>query len=77
MAYSLGLGVPFLVTGLACGRATTVLARVRRRLWVVDAVSGAALVALGVLLLTDNLHWLSSAASDVLRALGLGRLAVS
>ena len=40
-------------------------------------VSGAALVVFGVLLLTDNLHWLSSVAADVLRGLGLGRLTVS
>jgi cytochrome c-type biogenesis protein len=77
VAYSLGLGVPFLATGLAFGRLTSVLGGMRRRLWVVDVVSGAALVAFGVLLLTDNLHWVSSAAADVLRSLGLGRLTVS
>jgi cytochrome c-type biogenesis protein len=77
VAYSLGLGVPFLATGLAFGRLTTVLARVRRRLFLVDVVCGVALVAFGTLLVTDNLHWLSQAASDVLRAIGLGRLSVS
>ncbi|MHB8681255.1 MAG: cytochrome c biogenesis CcdA family protein [Acidimicrobiales bacterium] len=77
VAYSLGLGVPFLATGLAFGRLTTLLARVRRRLWLVDLVAGAALVVFGVLLLTDNLHWVSSAVADVLRAVGLGRLSVS
>ena len=60
VAYSLGLGVPFLATGLALGRLTSLFARVRRRLFVVNLVSGVALVAFGVLLLTDNLHWLSS-----------------
>jgi len=77
VAYSLGLGVPFLVAGVACGRLTTVVARVRRRLGVVNAVAGASLVVFGVLLLTGELHWLSSAAGDVLRAVGLGRLTVS
>jgi len=77
VAYSLGLGVPFLVTGLAFGHLTEVMARVRRRLGLLNAVAGVSLVIFGVLLLTDNLHWLSSAATDVLRALGLGRLAVS
>jgi hypothetical protein len=43
----------------------------------VDLVSGVALVAFGLLLLTGNLHWLSSWAASVLRALGLGRLTVS
>ncbi len=32
LAYSLGLGVPFLLSGLAFGRMTDVLARVRSRL---------------------------------------------
>lgn len=77
VAYSLGLGVPFLATGLAFGRLTSVMARVKRRLWLVDLVAGVLLVVFGVLLVTDNLHWVSSLAADVLRALGLGRLTVS
>jgi cytochrome c-type biogenesis protein len=77
VAYSLGLGVPFLATGLAFGHLTEVMARVRRRLGVVNAVAGVSLVVFGVILVTGNLHWLSSAASDVLRAVGLGRLTVS
>jgi len=77
VAYSLGLGVPFLATGLAFGHLTEVMARVRRRLRLVNAVAGVSLVLFGILLLTGNLHWLSSAATDVLQALGLGRLTVS
>ena len=77
VAYSLGLGVPFLATGLAFGRLTALVARMKRRLWLVDLVAGAALVAFGVLLVTGELHLVSSAVSDALRALGLGRLAVS
>jgi cytochrome c-type biogenesis protein len=77
VAYSLGLGVPFLATGLAFGRLTEVLARVRRRLGLVNAVAGILLVVFGVLLLTDNLHWVTSAVSNALSALGLGRLTVS
>lgn len=77
VAYSLGLGVPFLATGLAFGRLTVLAGRLQRRLWLVDLVAGAALVAFGVLLLTNELHLVSSALSTALRALGLGRLAVS
>ena len=77
VAYSLGLGVPFLATGLAFGRLTALAARVRRRLWLVDLVAGAALVSFGVLLITGELHLVSSAVSDALRALGLSRLSVS
>jgi cytochrome c-type biogenesis protein len=77
VAYSLGLGVPFLATGLAFGRLTGVFARVRRRMGVVDLVAGAALIAFGVLLLTNNLHWLSSHVSQWLDDIGLHRLTVS
>jgi cytochrome c-type biogenesis protein len=77
VAYSLGLGVPFLATGLAFGRLTSLFARFKRRLFLVNMASGAALVVFGVLLLTNNLHWLSSVAADVLRDLGLSRLTVS
>jgi len=77
VAYSLGLGVPFLATGLAFGHLTEVMARVRRRLGVVNAVAGVSLVVFGVLLLTGNLHWVTSAVSHALSAVGLGRLTVS
>lgn len=77
IAYSLGLGVPFIATGLAFGRLTSVMARVRRRLWLVDLIAGIGLMIFGVLLVTDQLHWLSSVVADVLRHLGLERLTVS
>ncbi|HUC35527.1 MAG TPA: cytochrome c biogenesis protein CcdA [Acidimicrobiales bacterium] len=77
VAYSLGLGVPFLLTGLAFGRITGLLAHVRRRLAVVDLVAGVALVAFGVLLLTNNLHWLAAHVSAWLDDIGLHRLTVS
>ncbi len=75
--YSLGLGVPFIATGLAFGRLTTVMARVRKRLWLVDIVAGIGLILFGALLVTDQLHWVSSIVSDALRDIGLGRLTVS
>ena len=67
VAYSLGLGVPFLATGLAFGRLTTVIARVRKRLWLVDLVAGVVLVVFGALLVTDQLGWLSAQFSDAAR----------
>jgi cytochrome c-type biogenesis protein len=77
VSYSLGLGVPFVATGLAFGRLTAVMGRVRRRLWVVDLVAGIGLVVFGALLISDQLHWVSSLVADVLRSIGLGRLTVS
>jgi cytochrome c-type biogenesis protein len=74
VAYSLGLGVPFVVAGVAFGRLTGVLTFARAHLRAINVVSGLLLAGLGVLLLTDNLHVLSTWFSDVLSALGLGRL---
>jgi cytochrome c-type biogenesis protein len=77
MAYSLGLGVPFLLSGLAFGRMTDLLARVRSRLQLVDLVGGVVLVAFGLLLLTGNVDVISAHISDWLRDLHLDRLSTS
>ena len=71
-AYSLGLGVPFLLIGLAFGRITATLARVRHWLWAVDLVGGAILVVFGVLLLTDNVSWVSTQLSNLLHDVAWG-----
>jgi cytochrome c-type biogenesis protein len=76
-AYSLGLGVPFVLTGLAFGRLTGLFARVRRSLTVVHVVGGLVLVAFGVLLLTNQLGWLAGEMQQVMRHIGLGRLTTS
>ncbi len=77
VAYSLGLGVPFLLTGLAFGRLTSWYARARRSLWIVHLVGGVILVAFGVLLLSGQLGWLASEIQSLMRHLGLGRLSSS
>jgi cytochrome c-type biogenesis protein len=77
LAYSIGLGVPFLLGGLAFGRMTDVLARVRGRLRLIDLVGGAVLIAFGILLLTGNVDVISAAIANWLRDLHLSRLSVS
>jgi cytochrome c-type biogenesis protein len=77
IAYSLGLGVPFLLSGLAFGRLTDVVARVRGRLRYIDLVGGVILVVFGLLLVTGNLGWVSAQFSRLLNDLHLGRLATS
>lgn len=74
VSYSLGLGVPFVVAGLAFGRLSGVFGYDRRHVRVINVVSGLILAALGVLLLTDNLHVLSTWFGDLLGAIGLGGL---
>jgi cytochrome c-type biogenesis protein len=77
MAYSLGLGVPFLLSGLAFGRMTDLVARVRGRLRLIDLVGGAILIVFGVLLLTGNVDVISAHISNWLHDLHLDRLSVS
>ena len=77
LAYSLGLGVPFLLSGLAFGRMTDALARVRGRLWIIDLVGGAVLIVFGLLLLTGNVHVVSAHVGNWLRDLHLDRLSTS
>ena len=77
LAYSLGLGVPFLLSGLAFGRMTDLLARVRNRLRIVDLVGGVILVGFGILLLTGNVDVVSAHISTWLRDLHLNRLSTS
>jgi cytochrome c-type biogenesis protein len=76
-AYSLGLGVPFLVTGLAFDRLTSFYARARKPLAVVQVLAGMVLVAFGAILLAGDLGWLSAQFSSLLDHLGLQRLTVS
>jgi len=77
LAYSLGLGVPFLLCGLAFSRMTDLLARVKGRLRIVDLVGGVILIAFGLLLLTGNVDIVSAHISTWLRDLHLNRLSTS
>jgi cytochrome c-type biogenesis protein len=52
LAYSLGLGVPFLLIGLGVDRLMQALGRIRRHYRVIAGISGALLVTVGVLLIT-------------------------
>ena len=76
-AYSLGLALPFVLVGLAFSRMTGVLARTRHWAWAVELVAGLLLIGFGVLLLTDNVGWLSNHISNLLNDIGLGRLSRS
>jgi cytochrome c-type biogenesis protein len=77
LAYSVGLGVPFLLSGLAFGRMTDMMARVRSRLRLVDLVGGVVLIVFGLLLATGNVDIVSAHVSNWLRDLHLSRLSTS
>lgn len=55
VAYSLGLGIPFLLVGAAFDAATDVIRRLNQRSHLVSIVSGAMLVLLGIAVLTNQL----------------------
>ena len=58
--YSLGLGLPFLVIGVAFDSIRPLLRRINRYSHVIYIISGLLLIAIGVLVLTNKLTWLSS-----------------
>ncbi len=69
--YSAGLAVPFLITAVAFTRATTAFRWLRDRYLIITAVSGAVLIAMGVLLFTGELTRLNIEAQEALDSLGL------
>jgi cytochrome c-type biogenesis protein len=69
--YSLGLAVPFLITAVAFTRATSAFRWLRDRYLIITAVSGAILIAMGVLLFTGELTTLNIEAQQALDGLGL------
>jgi cytochrome c-type biogenesis protein len=69
--YSLGLAIPFLVTAVAFDRATTAFRWLRDRHVLVTAVSGAVLIAMGLLMLSGELKQLNVEAQRFLSNFGL------
>jgi cytochrome c-type biogenesis protein len=69
--YCAGLGVPFLVTGLAFGKVTGALTVVRRHYAVVIGAGGLVLIGMGVLIWTGEVHQLNTTVNHWLNALGL------
>ena len=69
--YCLGLGVPFLITGLAFGKVTVALDVVKRHYPLVIGAGGVILVGMGVLIWTGQFTVLNQHVSNWLSALGL------
>jgi cytochrome c-type biogenesis protein len=72
VAYSAGLGFAFLLAGIAFTRAMVLFHWLRDHYLVIQRVSGAVLVALGVLLFFHLDWWLRVALNHALDAVGLG-----
>jgi cytochrome c-type biogenesis protein len=56
--YSLGMGIPFIIIGLAWGAVMPLWKSINRYLGIISIVSGALLILVGILMLTGNLAWL-------------------
>ncbi len=72
--YSLGLGVPFLATGLAFGRLAGAFRWVKQHFTALTALSAAALAGFGVLLILNRLAWVTTEIQRALDVAGLHRL---
>lgn len=73
-AYSMGLGVPFLATGLAFGKLTGAFAWVKRHFTYIVIGSAVLLGAFGVVLMLNRLPWLTAELTRLMDAVGLDRL---
>ncbi len=73
-AYAIGLGVPFLVVGVAFNRTAGTVGWIRRRSRMIMLVSVTLLGLFGVLLLFNQLSWVTSQLETAMRAVGLGKL---
>ena len=69
--YSLGLGLPFLLSAIAFGRMTELLKPVRRHYGIVIAIGGLILIGMGILVLTGELFRLNIEIQQWLESLGL------
>jgi cytochrome c-type biogenesis protein len=69
--YALGLGVPFLVTGLALGRLTGALSFVKRHFGALVVGSALVLAVFGVLLVFNQLTRVTSELQQALDRAGL------
>ena len=58
--YGLGLGIPFVLTGLALGASLRLLTTVRAHMHLLEMVSGLLLVGMGLLIFSDRLSLISA-----------------
>jgi cytochrome c-type biogenesis protein len=72
--YCAGLGVPFLITGLAFGTATSAFTVIKRHYPLVIGLGGAVLITMGVLIWTGEFTTLNITVSNWLQSLGLPNL---
>jgi cytochrome c-type biogenesis protein len=70
-AYALGLGVPFLITGLLMGRISGSMTWMKTHLQTIVIVSSVSMAGFGVLLIFNKLIWITTQLQGVMRSVGL------
>jgi cytochrome c-type biogenesis protein len=60
LVYALGLGIPFLLAGLAVDRSLTVMRSIKPHMLAVERFSGVLLIGMGILLFTEQLTRITS-----------------
>jgi cytochrome c-type biogenesis protein len=60
LVYSAGMGIPFLLTGAAFGTVSSWLRRMNRHLGIISKITGLLLIAIGFLLITEQMTLLNS-----------------
>jgi cytochrome c-type biogenesis protein len=65
LAYTLGLGVPFLLVALLADRMTPVLARLKRNMRLIEIISGGLLIAIGLVQVSGQLVQISAGLARV------------
>lgn len=69
--YSLGLGLPFLITGLALSRAFEAFTWIKKHYGLYKITVGGTLVTVGILMLTNNLYYLNIYGQKILDQIGV------
>lgn len=73
-SYSLGLGLPFLATGVAFAKLAGAFAWIKRHFDLLTLLSSLTLALFGVLLMTNHFSWMTIHLQQLVNALGLGSL---
>lgn len=66
--FSLGLGVPFILTGLGVSRAMSAMRNFRKWMRPVNIGAGVVMIVFGIIMFTGNVFWLSARVSEFFQA---------
>lgn len=67
--FSLGLGVPFIASGVGVSRALSAMRGFRKWMRPVNIAAGVVMIAFGIIMFTGNVFWLSARVSEVFQSI--------